>query len=146
MDIIPQEIVKIILDFLYNKKDICNCRLVCKEWYNHFNVVKEYDYFNKLKYTHHFNEKRFYTMNISNECVKEILYLKYGKFIFKKYDNKNKLIKKITNNPPYFITSYDFFNNNIIIKELNVEKSSIISEIKYNQNQISHNNDNCILS
>ena len=129
---LPFEIIEMILDNIKTIHHICNMRLVCKEWYNYLKNVKVYNNDNYLISQHFFDKNRFYTLDNNKNLIKEIIFLNYGKYEFKKY-YQNKLIKKIVNKPPFFITSYDYYNNNIIIKELNIENSSVSTEIDYDK-------------
>lgn len=55
--LLPFELIELILNQIYNKKDICNCRLVCKDWYYYLKEVKIY-YLNTILYTHYFTKKK----------------------------------------------------------------------------------------
>ena len=143
---LPLELSELILNQIYNKKDICNCRLVCKDWYNYLKEVKIY-YLNTILYTHCFTKKRYYTLDVNQNILQEMNFNDYGYYEFIKYNPNKKMKQKIINNPPFNITSYDYYNNQIIIKKMNIKNGNITTEIKYKNNDLEIPNvDNCIIN
>ena len=144
--LLPFELIELILNQIYNKKDICNCRLVCKDWYYYLKEVKIY-YINTILYTHCFTKKKYYTLDINQNILQEMNFNDYGYYEFIKYNPNKKIIQKIINNPPFNITSYDYNNNQIVIKKMNIKNGNITTDIKYKNNDLEiENAENCIIN
>ena len=143
---LPFELIELILNQIYNKKDICNCRLVYKNWYYYLKQVKIY-YLNTILYTRYFTKTRYYTLDVKQNILQEMNFNDYGYYEFIKYNLNKKMMQKIINNPLYNITSYDYYNNQIIIKKMNIKNGNITTEIKYKNNDLEIPNvDNCIIN
>ena len=88
---LPPEIIDIILDFVNDTNTYCNCRLVCRNWYNELKVGKIFKY-NMLIKTLVFKPDLIEFFDTKNELVGSAIFKPYGNYVYK--DKHNLIISK----------------------------------------------------
>ena len=88
---LPPEIIDIILGFVNDTKTYCDCRLVCKRWYNQMRVGKIFKY-NMLFRTLVFKPNLIEFLDTNNQVVGTAVFKPYGNYVYK--DKNNLIIAK----------------------------------------------------
>lgn len=88
---LPPEIITIILGFVNDTQTYCNCRLVCRSWYNELRFGKIFKY-NMLFKTLIFKPDLIEFLDTSNEVVGTATFKPYGNYVYK--DKHNLIIAK----------------------------------------------------
>lgn len=110
---LPEEIIYKILELIINTETILNCRLVCRKWYEYFNEVNLYrDYELSGYYT--FSDNKFQLISSTGIKLKELIFYKYGKTIYKEYKNDGYVKKIIKIDPPFKTMVHDYSNNDFV--------------------------------
>ena len=110
---IPEELIYKILDSIKNTETILNCRLVCKNWYEYFRDVDLYQDYKLLGY-YTFSKDKFQLISTTGITLKEIIFHKYGKTIYKEYKNDGYVKKIIKIEPPFKTMVHDYSNNEYV--------------------------------
>ena len=109
---IPQELQLEILKKITDLNTICNCRLVCKKWYNKLNKVpfyKNYNLVGYFKFNYFLNTFTF--ENLDNKILEKIRFTKFGGWKYCKYSDDGRIIKIVDNTKLFncYINEYSHF-------------------------------------
>ena len=88
---LPPEIINIILGFVNDTETYCNCRLVCRSWYNELRVGKIFKY-NSLFKTVIFKPNLIEYLDTNNKIVATAKFKPYGNYVYK--DTHNFIVGK----------------------------------------------------
>ena len=91
MDLLPEELVIIILNFISDSKTYKNARITCKLWNN---VLKDGKIFknNELKQIIKFYDNYIYYFNPKLELLASVKFQNYGFYEYKQFKDKNYTI------------------------------------------------------
>ena len=124
---LPNELIILILDNIRDNTTYINSRSVCKLWYIILRNVKEFENDIHTNNTY-FLKNKYLTLDLNKTKIKEINFLDYGNYCFKKYEH-TKLVLEIKNILPNKIqtTIYDHYGHtiktyNVITEETTTRK------------------------
>lgn len=101
---LPPELINIILGNINDTKTYCNCRLVCKNWYNRLKTGKIFKY-NFLSKKVLFKHNLIEYLDVNNKLIGSVIFKNYGYYIYK--DKFNEII----NSPFKFKKKYTSINH-----------------------------------
>lgn len=125
--ILPNELQYHFLSFITDTETYLNCRLVCKNWYNEFKQIKNFEN-NKLIEITKINKNLICTFNIHGNLLRQIKFENYGYYSFQTFFDR-KLVNSIRNKPPFKIEEYKYYNSILSNKKtINLKENEIKNE------------------
>ena len=122
---IPNEILKIILNFINDTHTYKNARSVCRTFYTLLTPLK---YFNKsgiLDKQIIFEHKNIHVIDKNNNLIKEYKIKDFGGYVMNNFNTKGIIINTIELFPPNKVIKKDIKFNSIAITEINLEQETI---------------------
>ena len=126
---LPNELIILILNNISDNKTYINSRSVCLLWYNILRTVKGFENSKHITNTYFF-KNQYLTLDLTKNKLKEINFLDYGNYCYKKYEDK-KLVLEIKNILPNKIQTTIYDNYGHTIKTYNVVTEETATR-KYN--------------
>ena len=121
---LPLELIEIILSHVNDNSTYRKCRLVNKEWYNILKKLKNFDfngvYTSKIEFTQDYIRCILVNKKIKFEYKLNSL----GNNVYREYNDRGMIIKRINLELPNYIYFYSLENNVMNTKTFNIKTNS----------------------
>ena len=123
-NILPIELIEIILSNINDNSTYRKCRLVNKEWYNIFKTLKNFNldgvYTSRIEFT-----PEYIRCILVNKKIKfEYKLNSLGNNVYREYNDRGMIIKRINLELPNYIYFYSLENNVMNTKTFNIKTNS----------------------
>jgi hypothetical protein len=123
-NILPLELIEIILSNIYDNSTYRKCRLVNREWYNILKTLKNFDfngiYTSRIEFT-----PEYIRCILVNEKIKyEYKLNRLGNNVYREYNDRGMIIKRVNVELPNYIYFYTLENNVMNTKTFNIKTNS----------------------
>mgnify|MGYP000356493338 CR=1 FL=1 len=123
-NILPLELIEIILSYINDNSTYRKCRLVNREWYNLLKNLKNFDfngiYTSRIEFT-----PEYIRCILVNEKIKyEYKLNRLGNNVYREYNDRGMIIKRVNVELPNYIYFYTLENNVMNTKTFNIKTNN----------------------